>query len=687
MVTLAINEPALKRRNRLRYRSRLALLARNRLAKEAWLSLGLVGRVWLWWAQRNNHLLGPVFWMELRTAGRRPRHFGVRVVLVLALFALLTVTWSSLDFPYSRATLRDFARLGAAGFAACSITQFLFLLFATPLYSAGAVASDRERRVLELVFATNLRNTELVAAKFLVRAWQLATLALAGAPVFGFCLLLGGVSESAVVTTVLLTLATVAFVACLGMFLSILARRVYQAVVTTYVLLAIAWLALPVVASVAALGGAATGPTTSLWSSVLAANPVLAICYAVLPGFGIPAIVGTAPDRFCILLYGGLATALLVLNVLVIRRWGLWASRERVVRDRKRDRQRLARAVWDNPVAWREVKTIAVHRRVRVIRMLALIFCVILSAPAWISWIVDLWDHRPSLATDLDTVSLIVPATATVAWLLMVIQGAVSFSHEREHYTLDALLTAPLSARYIVLGKIAGIFRSAAFALAFPCFFGLLAWTQGVASTRAVGLCCVGVLVAGLLAAAWGLSCSVRIGASTKALAPAVVVAALVLIATPLVYGIASEMSGFPWRSTTDWRPLALASPTYALSFTMNEDPRGSNSFERRLESMQPWYGRFGNAASPAGIWRRGALLSILILYHLASIVAAGFLLQQSMHRIETGLRIPQRSSSARRSGNAAAPPGPTATALTDSLDAFPPGTILAPLTADDPSP
>ena len=62
----------------------------------------------------------------------------------------------------------------------------------------------------------------------------------------------------------------------------------------------------------------------------------------------------------------------------------------------------------------------------------------------------------------------------------------MSFAYEREHSTLDALLTTPLRSSYILSGKLAGILRSSAFALAFPVLFTVLAWGREVISPRAV---------------------------------------------------------------------------------------------------------------------------------------------------------------------------------------------------------
>jgi hypothetical protein len=158
--------------------------------------------------------------------------------------------------------------------------------------------------------------------------------------------------------------------------------------------------------------------------------------------------------------YGSAALVLMAVSVLAIRRLGLWASRERVVQDRPADRRRRTRTVWSNPVAWREVKTIAVHRRMRWARILSLVFCLLFSSIVWVGWVADWLDNRRALSLDIEQVSAVIACTASVAWVLMALLGSVSFSYEREHSTLDNLLASPLSAAQIVLGKLRGIARS-----------------------------------------------------------------------------------------------------------------------------------------------------------------------------------------------------------------------------------
>jgi ABC-type transport system involved in multi-copper enzyme maturation permease subunit len=512
-------------------------------------------------------MLGPVFWMELRTRARRRRLYFGRAIVTAGLSVILAMIY--VNFDLSRAelnyhsSLHELARLGGLMFTAFSVGQFVTMLLLAPVYCAGCVAGDRERRVLEPILITRLTNGEIVAGKFLVRLLELAMLAIATLPALFFCLLLGGVSWQKLLISNGLLLTLVAFVASVSLIVSILTPRVMSAVVISYVALLGLWVALPLVIS---LRYQNTTPPPNGWIYVvIGAHPVIGVMDAVqvtvmnvnLQGAGL----------LCIVVYSVATLLTLGLATLTIRRWGLWASRENVPRP-KRERKAAARTVWDNPVAWREVKTIAVHRRMRIARIMALVLLVILSTPVWLVALIDLFQGGSSLSSDLDVFNTVIVVTAVIAWILMALQGSMSFAFERDRSTLDALLTTPLTGRDIILGKLAGIVRSSAFALAFPLMFTLLAAIQGVASIRATLLSLLIIVVGSLLAATWGLYWSVKTDSSSRAASVAVGVGLLLCVGAPLVFTGVLD-APFRWPLT----PVSSVSPTVNLTNALNESP------------------------------------------------------------------------------------------------------------------
>ncbi len=481
--------------------------------------------------------------------------------------------------------------------------------------------------MLDLVFATRLTNIELVASKFLVRVIDLCVLVVAGVPALAICLTLGGVMWTSLLAATALTLVMIVFVASLAMLISIGAKRTISAVILTYMALLLVWLALPVMGVLIVGPGAGMPPAWVI--TLMKFNPAIAIAAAVVPNFA--ASLWSGAHWICIRWYGGASVLLLILDVLLVRRLGLWASRERVKRERKKTglttRERRIRQVWSNPVAWREVRTIAVHRRMRWARILSLLMLLLFSSPLWLGWMADLLDGKRALSWDFDPFCMVITFTATIAWTLMVVQGAVSFAYEREHSTLDALLTTPLRSSYILLGKLAGILRSSAFAVAFPLFFTILAWSRGVISPRAAILALAITAAVALLAACWGLFWSVCTGASLKAITAATTIALAISVGTPMAFEM---MGGYHWRF--DMLPFSMVSPTQNLSYSVYEPA------DRSTPAPRPYY---YDQRSRWAQWDYRC--STACLYVLIYIALAAGLLAAAIGRMERQYRIDPR--------------------------------------------
>src|SRR5262249_41244198 len=112
--------------------------------------------------------------------------------------------------------------------------QFILVTPLTPIYTASAVADEKERRTLEFLLATDLRNREIVLSKLLARFLNLGMLILAGLPVLALLQFLGGVDPDLVLASYAATLATVASLACLGTLFSVLVRKSRDAILLTY---------------------------------------------------------------------------------------------------------------------------------------------------------------------------------------------------------------------------------------------------------------------------------------------------------------------------------------------------------------------------------------------------------------------------------------------------------------------
>src|SRR5262249_5266103 len=73
------------------------------------------------------------------------------------------------------------------------VLQFSLVMLLTPVYAASSIAEEKDRKTLEYLLATDLRNREIVLGKLLSRLAILTLTVLTGLPVLSVVQFLGGV--------------------------------------------------------------------------------------------------------------------------------------------------------------------------------------------------------------------------------------------------------------------------------------------------------------------------------------------------------------------------------------------------------------------------------------------------------------------------------------------------------------
>ena len=95
------------------------------------------------------------------------------------------------------------------------------ILFLTPAFLAGAIAEDRQRKVLFYLLASPLSGAEIVLGKVAARLINLVVLVLVGLPVMSLCLFLGGIDPVEVWLAYGVSFASLYFLAGLSIYLSV----------------------------------------------------------------------------------------------------------------------------------------------------------------------------------------------------------------------------------------------------------------------------------------------------------------------------------------------------------------------------------------------------------------------------------------------------------------------------------
>jgi ABC-type transport system involved in multi-copper enzyme maturation permease subunit len=240
-----------------------------------WGSLVAVPAVALAWAWCRR--LGPLLPCELLRCGRRDRYVFFRCLYACVLLGVLG--WSYLNWFAARGaapavllweegnTLAadDLPRFAGEFFTAFLSAQLAVVLLLTPVYVAGAIAEERERRTLEFLLATDLGPAEIVVSKLSARLLNLALLLLTGLPVLALTQLWGGVDPFRVAAGFAATGLTMLSVGSLSIWNSVAVRRPVEAVLRTYGQLAISLI-------VCCLPGLAFGHPVMLVSALAGAN-------------------------------------------------------------------------------------------------------------------------------------------------------------------------------------------------------------------------------------------------------------------------------------------------------------------------------------------------------------------------------------------------------------------------------
>src|SRR5256885_15603527 len=101
------------------------------------------------------------------------------------------------------------ADLAEKFFLAFAVTQFLVVVALTPVYVAGTIAVEKERKTLEFLLATDLRNREIVFGKLAARVTNLLMYVFAGLPIVAVLQLFGGIGPNLLLAALAATAANV----------------------------------------------------------------------------------------------------------------------------------------------------------------------------------------------------------------------------------------------------------------------------------------------------------------------------------------------------------------------------------------------------------------------------------------------------------------------------------------------
>jgi ABC-type transport system involved in multi-copper enzyme maturation permease subunit len=475
-------------------------------------------------------MVGPIFQRELGTLPRRPRHFIARVVFLVMLFAIICTTWLLLAGVQPVQNAGDLARFGVLIFQLLAPFQMVVLLFMAALAGTSAVSHEKDKQTLTLLLMTSLTDSEVVLGK--IGAGLLTTMNafLASAPIVFLMPLLGGVSLDQVISCTVVTALTLIASCSLGATVAFWREKTFQAIAVTMLIIAL-WLALGEVIASGLIPSIPTSlapiisPLRSVWDI---AQPIPSVSW-------IPGLESTGNAILSGGFMAGLSLLLMMLSIHKLRIWNPsrerrnvvaeWddapnvspatspsianatapASTERLVKSWK---SREPRAMWNNPILWREMRTWAYGRKVLFIRVAYLLFALLIGFGLHQTMQTGVAFQDGGFQEQLVPTTVALLAPCFVLSLIMINALAVnSITNERDGGALDLLLVTEITPLSFLLGKILGVLYVSKEMVLAPIVLCAYLWWGGGLTTENMVFTVLSLLIMDIFVAMLGIHC------------------------------------------------------------------------------------------------------------------------------------------------------------------------------------
>ncbi len=431
----------------------------------------------------------PITVRLVQNGSRRLKHLYVRaaylgVLIVVLLWALLIRGGGGSAMSY-----RDLAAAGAFSFTAIAYLQIGLICILAPVFMASAIAQESSPRTWEVLLTTPLTGVQIVLGNLLGRLFFVLALLFASLPLFALTQYFGGVPGPSIMASYLIAACAALLVGATAISLSV-SRLVGKRAVFTFYISVVSYLAVTVAVDrwiISGNGGA--GPTGQGVTWCTAINPFLALHALLNPSTYMRAAEGThtgiarwfleSPVTTWCVGSSLLSIVLMLASTVTVRTGGLQALsgegtgvpwyRKMVGLGASGAEHRPPRAVWNNPIAWRE----AAARNSTLFRILMRWAFIAAGAIFGVALLI-MFHTRVLTITEfrfamLATVWGMLIVTALVAMNM----AATAISREREDGTLDLLLTTPITPSQYLTGKLRGLIAYILPMIAVPC--GLLA--------------------------------------------------------------------------------------------------------------------------------------------------------------------------------------------------------------------
>ena len=403
-------------------------------------------------------MLGPIFAREWLTLARRSRHYLMRSLVFGALWVLLLTVWQTTVGWEQTATLGDQARFGLLAFQLVALVLLTLLIFFAALSSASTISQEKDRRTFVLLLLTDLRNYEIVLGKQLGSLLQIGLFLLGTLPMFALLGLLGGIDPSQVLEAMLVLATTALAAGALGTLIALWREKTFQALALSVLFIVLFLVVVQALGLLPVLYAWSTGADVTAVAAQVARvqtwlHPYLALQQVIDPPLDVAGL--TPPQLYALCMLG----VWVLLNAWAMVKLRVWnpsgepiIQREAAGDGKEKDPVRKhaapgpVRAVWANPILWREIVTRAYGRRPLLVKTAYLVVIGLVCYYA-------LYVMHPR---DWGAAYGLVPVVI-LSLLLISAQAVTSVTSERDLGALDLLMVTDVTPQEFVFGKMLGI--------------------------------------------------------------------------------------------------------------------------------------------------------------------------------------------------------------------------------------
>jgi hypothetical protein len=176
---------------------------------------------------------GPIITRELLTTPRPLRYYLWRASFSCVLFILFWTAWQSIIGWQDVRELGVLARFGGVLYGMFAMLQLTLMLFFAPLFTAAAVAYEKDRRTFNLLLMTSLSDLEIVLGKLVAGLLNILIILGASVGLIALCALLGGISFGQVASLFAVTAASGVAGGAMGLLIALWRDRTFQSISLT----------------------------------------------------------------------------------------------------------------------------------------------------------------------------------------------------------------------------------------------------------------------------------------------------------------------------------------------------------------------------------------------------------------------------------------------------------------------